>query len=300
MDLRPNSFNDFVGQYQAKNVLQVACAAAKQRGDVLSHTLLAGPSGLGKTSLALLLSREMNAPIKITSAPLLTKGDVITIARSLQRGSLWFCDEIHRLSGEVEECLYSILEDFRIDLVFGRNVRSIPVQRFCFVGATTKAGSISAPLRNRFPLALRLDYYTASEVSEILKRNAPRLNVELDGAASYVLAAASRGVPRLGNSLLLAARDLAQVRGSKTITCDIARGTLAALNIDANGLDGQDRRLLRTLRAAGRPIGLDALAASLDESPETVEASESFLLRSNFVLRTARGRMLTANGAAVI
>jgi holliday junction DNA helicase RuvB len=292
--LRPNSFDQFTGQHAIKNLLATSTAAARQRGEALGHVLLLGSAGLGKTSLAGILAREMGGALKVVSAPNLE--NVIGLLRGLQPRDVVFVDEIHALSRNLEEQFYSALEDFRLDLQFGSRVRSIPLNKFTMIGATTRPAMLSLPLRSRFQFNLRLDYYLPSELSEIIQRSAKILGIAVESSASYTLAASSRGTPRIANSYLRIARDVAQTRGLKTVTVDCARAALAAISVDANGLNAEDRRLLRTLAAANRPVGLDSLAASLDELPESVEASETFLLRSNLVLRTSRGRVLTEAG----
>lgn len=293
--IRPQTFAEFTGQYQAKAVLQTAVLAARQRGDVLAHVLLSGPAGLGKTTLAGIVAREMGSALKIVSAPSLE--NVIPLLRGLQPRDVLFVDEIHGLSRNLEEQFYSAMEDFRLDLQFGSRVRSIPLNKFTMIAATTRPGSLSAPLRNRFGLSLRLDFYGASELSEIVKRSARVLGVAITDDAAYTLAAASRGTPRIANALLRVARDLAQVRGSTIITLDAARAALCSLGIDANGLDSMDKRLLRALAANGKPIGLQQIAATLNEETATVETMEGFLLNAGLIQRTARGRVLTPTGA---
>jgi len=292
--IRPQHFDDFIGQGRVKQVLRVAIAAARSRGEALDHVLLYGPPGLGKTTLAGIIAREMQANIKMTSAPTLDKGGVICALRGASPNDIIFVDEIHRLDTAIEELLYAPLEDRRLDLVFGNNLRSIGLRPFTLVGATTRAGDLSAPLRSRFGIALRLDFYAPSELAEIVKRSARILGVTIDDAASFEIGSRSRGTPRIANTLLKRARDIAEIR-SVPVTLRIVQEVGSMLGIDGRGLDDLDRRLLGTIIRASRPVGLTAISAALNEHPEAIEEiHEPYLLQLGLLERTARGRVATA------
>jgi len=300
-DLRPHALAEFIGQDQVRENLSIQVEAAKQRREPLEHLLLTGPPGLGKTSLALLLAREMEAEIKTTSGPVLDRPyDLAGILTSLPRGGVLFIDEIHRLNRTVEEYLYQAMEDFRLDILLDRgpNARSVqvPLERFTLIGATTRAGLLTSPLRSRFGWIGRVDFYASDEIARILERSARILGVEIDGAALGEIAGRSRGTPRIANRLLRRVRDYAQVRGDGAVSLVRAQEALALLNIDVLGLDEMDRRLLEAIitRFAGGPVGLSTLAASVGEEAETLEeVHEPFLVQQGLVQRTRLGRMAT-------
>lgn len=299
--LRPGCFSEFVGQHTAVGVLRTAVLAARQRNETPAHILLSGPPGLGKTSLAGIVAREMDGTLHTLAGPSVEQRHIFPLLRGLKAGDAVFVDEVHSLSPAIEELLYPPLEDFELHLVFGRNVRRVPLQKFTFIGATTKPALVSSPLRSRFGLALRLDYYWPSELAEIIRRSAGILNIEIAHDAAAAVAAASRGTPRIANSYLRIARDVAQVRGLKIISCDVVRATLASLGIDSRGLDRTDRAILQTLVRAGRAVGLQGLAVSVSESEETIaEVHEPYLLQQGLVCRTQRGRVATQLGHAAL
>jgi len=299
--LRPRELAEYVGQERLVENLRVFMRAARQRGEALDHVLLFGPPGLGKTTLAHIVAREMNAPLRTTSGAVLERaGDLAAILTNLQPGEVLFVDEIHRLGATVEEILYPALEDFRLDLVLGqgpaaRTVR-LELPRFTLVGATTRAGLISPPLRARFGIVHRLDFYPATELSRILTRSAAILGVESDPEGIDEIALRSRGTPRIANRLLRRVRDFAQVGGSGGIRRDDARRALAALEVDEHGFEDLDRRLLATLIEIynGGPAGIQALAAAVGEDRGTLEdLYEPYLLQMGFLQRTPRGRVAT-------
>jgi holliday junction DNA helicase RuvB len=305
--LRPRSLDEFVGQERVKEQLEIALAAAKARGEALDHVLLAGPPGLGKTSLAYILREELGVGLRTIAGPAVEKRDMAAILTSLEPRDVLFVDEIHRMSRTAEEILYPALEDFRIDIVMGEGVAartlSLDLPPFTLVGATTRTGLLTTPLRDRFGLTFRLDYYEPHELSQIVHRSARILGVEIAADATEEIAGRSRGTPRIANRILRRVRDFAQVRHQGAITTEIARESLAMLEIDEQGLDREARDLLRTIaeKFDGGPVGLNTLAASLGEEEETIEdVYEPFLLQLGYIQRTPRGRTITKHGRAHI
>lgn len=299
--LRPLKFNDFSGQKKVVENLEVFVEAAKYRGEPLDHTLLHGPPGLGKTTLSNIIANELGVGIKITSGPVLDKpGDLAGILTSLESNDVLFIDEIHRLSPVVEEYLYSAMEDYRIDIMIdkGPSARSIQIDLnpFTLVGATTRGGLLTAPLRARFGINLHLEYYDPNTLQRIIKRSASILQVPIDDDAAIEIARRSRGTPRIANALLRRVRDFAQVKGNGRINNDIAKISLKALNIDQYGLDEIDNKILLTIidKFRGGPVGLSTIATAIGEDTGTVEeVYEPFLIMEGFIKRTSRGRMAT-------
>jgi Holliday junction DNA helicase RuvB len=300
--LRPRRLSDFVGQAALKEHLDIMLGAAKARGQAVDHLLLAGPPGLGKTSLAGIVAVEMGARMQPTSGPALERaGDLAAILSNLDDGDVLFIDEVHRLPRAVEEVLYPAMEDFQLDIVVGKGptARSIrlPLPRFTLVGATTRTGLITGPLRDRFGFVARLDYYTSDDLATILRRSATILGVPLEPEGAAEIASRSRGTPRIANRLLRRVRDYAEVRGDGTVNVTTARDALALFEVDALGLDKVDRAVLSALcrTFAGQPVGLSTLAIAVGEQPETVEdVYEPFLLQCGLLQRTPRGRVATA------
>lgn len=300
--LRPRRLDDYIGQERVRENLQVSIAAARQRGEALDHILLWGPPGLGKTTLAYVIANEMGAAIRTTSGPVIEKpGDLAGMLSGLQQGEVLFIDEIHRMPATIEEILYPAMEDFELDIVIGQGpgARSVkvPVERFTLIGATTRAGLLTAPLRARFGINHRLDFYTVTDIDEIVRRSARILNTPLAPDASLEIARRSRGTPRIANRLLHRVRDYAQVRADGTITVEVARATMKMLEIDDLGFDDIDRRLLSTImdKFGGGPVGVNTLAAALSEEPDAIEdIHEPYLLQAGFLDRTPRGRVATA------
>ena len=299
--LRPKLLSDYVGQEKAKGNLKIYIEAAKQRGDSLDHVLFYGPPGLGKTTLAGIIANEMGVHMKVTSGPAIEKpGEMAAILNNLQEGDILFVDEIHRLNRQVEEVLYPAMEDFAIDIMIGKgsSARSIRLDlpKFTLVGATTRAGLLTAPLRDRFGVIHHLEFYTVEELKTIILRSASLLDVEIDEAGALELAKRSRGTPRLANRLLKRVRDFAQVKYEGKIDQKVASFALDLLEVDTCGLDQVDRRLLLTLieKFNGGPVGLDTLAAAIGEDSGTIEdVYEPYLIKNGFLNRTPRGRMAT-------
>ncbi len=299
--LRPRAFDDFTGQRQVLDNLEVFVAAARQREEALDHVLLHGPPGLGKTTLANIIAQEMRVQIKTTSGPVLDKpGDLAGLLTNLDENDVLFIDEIHRMSPVIEEYLYSAMEDFRIDLVIdtGPNARTVQINLnpFTLVGATTRSGLLTAPLRARFGINLRLTYYDTKTLTDIVERSAGILNIEILADAAYEIASRSRGTPRIANALLRRVRDFAQVKGDGRIDLKITNIALDALNVDAKGLDEMDNRILNTLidKFKGGPVGLNTIATAVGEDAGTLEeVYEPFLIQEGFLVRTPRGRQVT-------
>ena len=299
--LRPTDFEGFVGQTKIRDRLMLAVEAAKARGESLDHVLFSGPPGLGKTTLSYILGEAMGVNVKTTSGPVITKpGDLAGLLTSLEPGDIVFIDEIHRMAKTVEEYLYSAMEDYAIDIMIdqGPNARSVRLElpRFTLVGATTRIGLIAAPLRARFGLVNRLDYYEAAELSEIVRRSAAKLGVDIDDDGAMEIARRSRGTPRIANNLLRRVRDYAQVRAGNFITGEVAKESLGLLEIDPHGLDDMDRRILETIcvKFGGGPVGLSTIAVSVGEEPDTIEeAYEPFLIMNGYMERTPKGRVAT-------
>ena len=299
--LRPQSLNDYIGQQKVKEILSIYIEAARQRNDALDHVLFYGPPGLGNTSLAGIIANEMNVNLKVTSGPAIEKpGEMAAILNNLQEGDILFIDEIHRLNRQVEEVLYPAMEDFAIDIMIGKgtSARSVRLDlpKFTLVGATTRAGLLTAPLRDRFGVIQHLEFYSIEELVLIIQHSARILNVEIDEKGAIELARRSRGTPRLANRILKRVRDFAQVRYDGKITEEVANTALDLLDVDKLGLDQTDRYILTTMieKFRGGPVGLDTLAAAIGEDSGTIEeVYEPYLIKNGLITRTPRGRMVT-------
>jgi Holliday junction DNA helicase RuvB len=300
--LRPRRLDDYVGQDRIREQLHVAIEAAKGRGEALDHTLLYGPPGLGKTTLAYVIANELGVPIRTTAGPVIEKpGDLAGILSNLQPREVLFIDEIHRLAPSIEEILYPAMEDFELDIVIGQGpgARSVkvPVEPFTLVGATTRAGLLTSPLRARFGIVQRLNFYSVADIEEIVRRSARIMGVKMDDDAAKDIASRSRGTPRIVNRLLRRVRDYAQVRADGIVTLEVAHAAMALLDVDQYGFDESDRRLLLTVidKFSGGPVGLGSLAAALSEEADAIEdIYEPYLIQSGFLERTPRGRLATA------
>ena len=300
--LRPRTLNDYIGQERVRENLQVSIAATRQRREALDHVLLYGPPGLGKTTLAYVIGNELEVAVRATSGPVLEKpGDLAAILTNLKAREVLFIDEIHRMAPAIEEILYPALEDFELDIVIGQGpgARSVkvPLQPFTLIGATTRAGLLTSPLRSRFGIVHRLDFYADADLITIVTRSARILGVSIEPDAAAEIAKRSRGTPRIANRLLRRARDFAEVRADGRVTAEVCRQALELLEVDVHGLDESDRRLLRTIidKFAGGPVGLNSLAAAIGEEKDAIEdIHEPYLIQIGFIDRTPRGRVATA------
>jgi holliday junction DNA helicase RuvB len=299
--LRPRTLDEYIGQDRLRDNLQVSIAAARGRREALDHVLLYGPPGLGKTTLAYVIGNEMGVPVRATAGPVIERpGDLAGMLTDLQEHAVLFIDEIHRMSPAIEEILYPAMEDYELDIVIGhgpgaRSVK-VPLQKFTLIGATTRAGLLTSPLRARFGIVHRLDFYTTNDIEEIVRRSARILGVTIVDDAAVEIARRSRGTPRIANRLLRRVRDYAQVRADGTITGEVARSAMQLLEVDDNGFDEVDRKLLRTIieKFDGGPVGVNSLAAAISEEKDAIEdIYEPFLIQAGFLDRTPRGRVAT-------
>ena len=301
MTLRPSLFSEFTGQAKVKERLEITVAAARQRQEPMDHLLLSGPPGLGKTTLAHIMAKAMGANLKSTSGPTIEKaGDLAGLLTNLEEGDVLFIDEIHRLQKTIEEYLYPAMEDFKLDIIIdqGPNARSVRLNlpRFTLIGATTRSGLLTAPLLTRFPIRERLDYYQASQLLSIVQRSARLLGIEIEEKGAHEIARRSRGTPRIANNLLRRVRDYAQVKHQGSVTAEIADKALAMLEIDENGLDEMDKRILETviIKFAGGPVGISSMAVAVGEEPDTLEeVYEPYLIMEGYLKRTPQGRVAT-------
>jgi Holliday junction DNA helicase RuvB len=304
MTLRPSLFSEFTGQAKVKERIEIAVQAAKQRGEPIDHVLLSGPPGLGKTTIANIIAKAMGANLKSTSGPTIEKaGDLAGLLTNLEEGDVLFIDEIHRLQKTIEEYLYPAMEDFKLDIIIdqGPNARSIRLNlpRFTLIGATTRSGLLSAPLLTRFPIRERVDYYHADQLQQIIIRSGRLLNIEIEERGAMEIARRSRGTPRIANNLLKRVRDYAQVRGDGRITAELADRSLELLEIDQNGLDEMDKRILEAImfKFNGGPVGVSSLAVAVGEEPDTIEeVYEPYLIMEGYLNRTSQGRVVTELG----
>jgi Holliday junction DNA helicase RuvB len=300
--LRPRNLDEYIGQDSVRENLQVSITAARGRSEALDHVLLSGPPGLGKTTLAYVIANELGVAIRSTAGPVIEKpGDLAGILTNLQSHDVLFIDEIHRLAPAIEEILYPAMEDYELDIIIGQgpSARSVkvPLQKFTLIGATTRAGLLTSPLRARFGIVHRLDFYTDSDVEEIVRRSARILEVDVDPLATHEIARRSRGTPRIANRLLRRVRDYAQVRADGRITADVAKAGLTLLEVDSHGFDEIDRRLLRTIidKFGGGPVGINTIAAAINEEKDAIaDIYEPFLIQAGFLDRTPRGRVATS------
>ena len=300
--LRPRSLDEYIGQDRVRDNLHVSIAAARGRKEALDHVLLYGPPGLGKTTLAYVIGNELGVAVRATAGPVLERaGDLVALLTNLQEHEVLFIDEIHRMAPAIEEVLYPAMEDYEVDIIIGQGpgARSVkvPVQKFTLIGATTRAGLLTAPLRARFGIVHRLDFYNEGDIEEIVRRSARILDVPIDAAASTELARRSRGTPRIANRLLRRVRDYAQVRADGKINAEVARAALKLLEVDDHGFDEVDRKLLRTIidKFSGGPVGINSIAAAISEEKDAIEDMyEPFLIQAGFLDRTPRGRVATA------
>ena len=304
--LRPRTLDDYIGQERVRDNLQVSIAAARGRGEALDHVLLYGPPGLGKTTLAYVIGNGTGVAVRATAGPVIERaGDLVALLTNLQEHEILFIDEIHRLAPAIEEVLYPAMEDYECDIIIGQgpSARSVkvPLQRFTLIGATTRAGLLTSPLRARFGIVHRLDFYAAADIEEIVRRSARILGVPIENDAASEIGRRSRGTPRIANRLLRRVRDFAQVRADGRITLEVAQAAMTLLEVDAHGFDEVDRKLLRTIidKFSGGPVGVNSLAAAINEERDAIEdIYEPFLIQGGFLDRTSRGRVATARAYA--